>query len=350
MNTISKILLLTLPVAAIAATMPDISPRQPQLAAAHGTVAMTYGAGSTVYFRSSTDQGATFGPPVRVRQAGSLALGRHRGPRIAILKDAIVISAVVGEPKVQAGTLTAWRSTDNGKSWTQGKAINDVPEAAREGLHAMIARPDGSLFAVWLDLRVKGTHLVGSTSTDGGLSWSKNTLVYESPSGTIFQCCHPSLAVDSKGDVWVMWRNAVDGSRDLYAASSADGVHFTAARKLGAGTWKLDACPMDGGGFAVDAAGKITSAWRRDSQIYLSSGDAAETLVGNGKDVALIAGKDGPHLAWTKEGAVQVLLPGMRAPKAVTVEGGFPSLIALDNGSVLLAWETHTSIETLLLR
>ena len=194
---------------------------------------------------------ADAGKQVVLVSSGAIALGRHRGPRVAILKDAIVISAIAGETKAQPGSLMTWRSTDDGKTWKRASTINDVAEAAREGLHAMIARPDGSLFAVWLDLRAKGTRLIGSMSTDAGLTWSKNTLVYESPDGTICQCCHPSLSVDEKGGLWVMWRNALNGSRDFYVTSSTDGVHFTAARKLGTGTWKLDACPMDGGGFCL---------------------------------------------------------------------------------------------------
>ncbi len=50
-----------------------------------------------IYFTSSPDGGQTFLPPTKVADAGALALGRHRGPRIAILKDAIVISAIAGE-------------------------------------------------------------------------------------------------------------------------------------------------------------------------------------------------------------------------------------------------------------
>src|SRR5208283_1489409 len=70
--------------------------RQPQLAAAHGQVVMAYGAGSAIWFAVSPDGGKTFGPPVKVTDSGALALGRHRGPRVTILKDAILITAVTG--------------------------------------------------------------------------------------------------------------------------------------------------------------------------------------------------------------------------------------------------------------
>ncbi len=333
--------LMTTRIAPQAATVPF---RQPQLAAAHGQIAMTFGGGSSIYFTSSTDHGKTFGPPSKVAESGALALGRHRGPRIAILKNAIVISAIVSEKK-GGGDLTAWRSIDGGKKWTRAGVVNDAPDSAREGLHAMAADANGDLFAVWLDLRSKGTKLYGARSTDGGVTWSKNILVYASPSGTICQCCDPALAIDENGRVSAMWRNALDGSRDFYVASSLDGLQFSPATKLGTGTWKLDACPMDGGGLVIDN-GKVLSAWRREGDIFLTGPDNSEKRIGTGKDVAIARSSRGAYVAWTKGPALEILTPKASAPQVLSPEGAFVNLVALPDGSVLAAWEAHDSIET----
>jgi hypothetical protein len=247
--------------------------------------------------------------------------------------------------------LTAWRSTDHGRTWTKTGAVNDVPGAAREGLHAVVPLAGGKgLFAVWLDLREKGTRLYGAKSVDGGSTWSKNVPVYESPDGTICQCCHPSLAVDASGAIHVMWRNVMDGSRDMYAAVSTDGgAHFAQSKKLGDGTWKLNACPMDGGGFVV-VDGKITSAWRRENTIYLSEEGSAERAVGTGKDVAIARNRKGPYLAWTREANVVALAPGDKEPVMIGKDGGFATLLPLVDGSVLAAWESQGAIETHVLR
>lgn len=328
--------------------------RQPQLAAAHGLVAMTYGTGSAIYFTSSTDEGRTFDRSTKVAETGALALGRHRGPRIAILKEAIVISAVVGERQStgphahglpEAGNLTAWRSTDRGKTWTRAGAINDVEGAAREGLHAMAAGPDGILYAAWLDLRAKGTQLYGSRSTDAGLTWSPNVRIYSSPDGTICQCCHPALSIDKNGRIWVMWRNVLNGSRDLYIANSADGLRFGPAQKTGTGTWKIDACPMDGGGFVIES-GKLISAWRRESDVFVSEDGRAEMRIGSGKDIAIALGKQGSYIAWTKDQAIQILAPGTASPGVLANPGAFVSLVASQDGAVVAAWESNGSIET----
>ena len=234
--------------------------RQPQLAAAYGQIAMTYGSGSNIYFAASNDGGKTFGDPVKVGGGEALALGRHRGPRLTILKDSLLISAVTGRDTPK-GNLQTWRSTDHGKTWTAGKTINDVPGAAKEGLHAIVADSRDNLFAAWLDLRTPGMKLYGAKSTDGGVTWSRNVLIYASPAGTICQCCDPSLTVDSDGTLTVMWRNVLNGNRDLYIATTKDGATFSKAQKLGKGSWQLNACPMDGGGI-VSLNGKLISAWR----------------------------------------------------------------------------------------
>ena len=316
--------------------------RQPQLAANQQMVAMTFGAGSAVYFSASRDQGLTFSTPVKVAEAPLLALGRHRGPRIAITPSAIVISALVGTktPPGSDGDLKSWRSTDGGKTWSAGATLNDAPASAREGLHTMAAASNGLLFAAWLDLRSKGTTLYGAVSKDGGATWSKNTLVYQSPSGTICQCCHPTAIIDAKGVIHVMWRNALDGARDMYVARSADGgATFGAAAKAGLGSWPLEACPMDGGGLAIGPQGKLVSIWRRESDVYLSEEGAAEKKIEAGKDAAIAAGPDGIYAVWTSSGAVHARVPGSPLPVTLAPQGAFPQVIAVPGGPVLAAWE-----------
>ncbi len=327
--------------------------KQPQLAVANGQVMMTFGAQRSIYFASSPDQGKTFNTPVKVAEAATLGLGRHRGPRLTAVDSALVITAVVGDKAAGAhvhgpgedANLVAWRSTDAGKTWTRIGSINDVPGSAHEGLHAIAAGPGGVMFAVWLDLRAAGTRLYGSRSIDGGRTWSKNVAVYTAPGGTICQCCAPSVQVDADGTIWAMWRNVTDGSRDMFIAKSRDGVKFDAAAKVGDGTWKINACPMDGGGFFVQD-GKVTSAWRRESDVYLAESGKAERRLAAGKDVAVAHSGHGTYVAWTRStGGIEVSSPGERAPVLLAAEGGFVSLIALPDGGVLAAWESGESIE-----
>ena len=327
--------------------------REPQLAASGSLVVLTFGAGGAIYFSASRDAGKTFSPPAEVSEAAIVPLNRHRGPRIAISRGTIVITAVTGRTPSQEqhahglpsdGDLLAWRSTDDGKTWSKGVVINDVPGAPTEGLHGLVSDDKGDLFAAWLDKRGgKGTKLYGARSVDSGRTWAKNVMIYDSPDGTICECCHPSVAMDSGGQILVMWRNWLDGSRDMYLARSSNGSAFSKSEKLGMGTWKLNACPMDGGGMAI-ARGKVVTAWRRDHELYLASPGEREKPIGEGTDIAISAGLQGIYAIWTTPGGIRALTPGRGGAIAISAKGSFPSIVALPTGGALAAWEDDGKI------
>ena len=73
--------------ALVALHLPAVSPtapnRQPQLAAAGGTVALVFGSGGRHLARTqSLDNGRNFGAPSKVAELPKMLLGRHRGPRV----------------------------------------------------------------------------------------------------------------------------------------------------------------------------------------------------------------------------------------------------------------------------
>ena len=335
---------------------PDAPARQPQLAANTSTVVLTFGAGKAVYCSVSHDRGKTFSAPAKVAEAGILPLNRHRGPRVALSGNTIVITAVTGNQLDESphahglpsdGDLSVWRSKDGGETWSKGKPINDAPGAATEGLHALAANGQGTLFAAWLDKRgARGTRLYAARSTDDGATWSKNMAVYQSPDGSICECCHPSVAIDAAGRLLVMWRNSLGGSRDMYLAASRDGVAFPAPEKLGNGTWQLNACPMDGGGLAV-SPGKILTAWRRGGDIFLAEPGHPERQVGTGKDVALALSGDRAYALWSNGSRLEAWNGGK--VEVLSAAGAFPSLCSLPSGGALAAWEENGAIEIRLL-
>ncbi len=313
--------------------------RQPQLAAGNGIVAMVFGSGESIWFARSNDEGRSFSAPLKVADLPKLLLGRHRGPRVVIAGNAILVSAIP-----TGSDLLCWRSIDGGRTWSKPAVINDVPTSAREGLHAMAADPEGHVATVWLDDRTqKGKRLYGAFSNDGGATWSKNVEIYQSPSGTICECCHPSLVSLGRGEFAAMWRNVIDGSRDFYVIRIRGGAPVSDAMKQGIGTWKLNACPMDGGGLAV-RNGEIWSAWRREHDVYLAEPGKPEAKLGAGENIALAANAKGAWAIWSNPQGIEAMMPGSDAPKQLSTVGGFPAILALPDGSVLAAWEENQSI------
>ncbi|MBC8139144.1 MAG: exo-alpha-sialidase [Fibrella sp.] len=309
---------------------------EPQVAVGTGKrVYVAFGAGDTLYASLSTDGGSTYGAPVRVGTAGRLSLGMRRGPRIVATPKGAVITAVYGKKgDGRDGELMSWQSVDGGKTWLGPTVVNDVPGAAREGLHAMAVAPDGTLACAWLDLREAGTQVFAAFSRDGGKTWGKNVRVYRSPAGNVCECCHPSLADGPDNRLHIILRNWLGGARDMYVSSTGDGgKSFSPARKLGSGTWPLNACPMDGGALAA-AKGDVATFWRRENTMYLaqtSGANTGETKIGTGQQGWIAATERGTYLAWLRGRSgspLLILTPNATTPLVIANSAQNPVVVA----------------------
>jgi hypothetical protein len=282
-----------------------------------------------------------------VAKPTKLALGMRRGPRVAVSGKSIMLSAITGElGGGKDGDLTLWLSKDQGNTWSEPTKINDQAASAREGLHAMVAN-DKRADCVWLDLRNKRTELWLSTSTDQGTTWSKNTLVYQSPEKSICECCHPSLCYDARGNLVVMWRNSIAGKRDMYLTTQREDGTFASAMKLGSGSWDLNACPMDGGSLALKADGKLVTVWRRDSDLLMTQDDpTSEQPLGPGLQPVVAATEKGAFMAWISKRPGELLLldPAQKKPLRIADRANDPALASSvkPGAPLVLAWEQQT--------
>jgi photosystem II stability/assembly factor-like uncharacterized protein len=324
-------------------------PQQPQVVVdGRGAIHVVFGVGDEIRYCRSEDGGKSFGQPIALPKVHAMSLGMRRGPRVAVTDSTICVTAIGGKQgKGRDGDLYALRSTDGGATWTRPVEVNDAPDAAREGLHAMAAGPKDSVYCVWLDLRNGDTQVMSSVSMDGGKTWGKNAVVYRSPDGSVCECCHPSVAIDPQGRAFVQWRNSLAGARDLYVASSADGGQtWGKATKLGNGSWPLNACPMDGGAIAVDASGKFATTWRRDKSIFLLlSGQREERRLGVGEQPWIAATADGPFVVWLKQRGNSALLlaPGSTSPVELAPHANDPVIVSGPNGRgpIVAVWEVR---------
>lgn len=288
-------------------------PKQPQVfVSAAGAVDVVYAIGEDVHLSTSRDRGATFTPAKGTIHCPNMPAGMRRGPRVVRTKSAVVVTAIGGpQGKGKDGDVLAWHSTDDGTTWSEAIKVNDVAASAREGLHGMTGTPNGDVSCVWLDLRNGKTEIFTSTSHDDGETWSENVQAYRSPGGSVCECCHPSIIASGKSGVSVLFRNSIGGQRDMFLLGSGDGQKFSTGRKLGKGTWKLKACPMDGGMLASDGKDQTVTVWRRDHQVFATQGTGQfEKLLGTGQQ---------PWAAWSAAGPVVVWTQGREGPLSLQV-------------------------------
>jgi len=323
------------------------APKQPQTAVGDdGSVHLVYGIGDAVQYCQSLDGGATFEKSVQAFHVPNMSLGMRRGPRIVKTKNAVVITVIGGQiGKGRDGDVLAWRSTDDGKTWQGPVRVNDTADSAREGLHAMASGADGSVWCVWLDLRDKKSEIYATVSKNDGATWEANQCVYRSPDGSVCECCHPSVTVNGNS-VHVMFRNSIGGDRDMYVTSSKDdGKSFSPGKKLGLGTWTLDACPMDGGMLAASPKGFLETVWRRDGNVYKAAGDGSpEVLLGKGQQPWIAASSKGSVIVWTagREGDLLVQNSVSGQPQKLAEAARDPMIAAASNGTgpVIACWES----------
>ncbi len=304
----------------------------------NGVAHIVYGRGEILYYTSS-GTGVHFDPSVQVDSLPGLAIGSTRGPQIAVNEQSVMIIALD-----KMGNVWAYTRSRSGGQWQKRVRVNDIDDVAKEGFVALTTGPANEYTAVWLDLRGdQQNKLVGARSTDGGRTWSANKIMYQSPTGTICECCQVS-AVSQGKQVALMFRNFINGSRDMYLLTSIDGGQtFGKAEKIGEGTWKLNACPMDGGGLSIGPNGKLSTVWRRADKLYTARPGQSEVELTTGKNAKIVTTQKGDYIVFQQNGQLWKITPGQ--PKPITLgPGAYAKLTRLANDRVLCLWEQDGAI------
>ena len=132
----------------------------------------------------------------------------------------------------------------------------------------------------------------------------------------------------------------------VVAYSDDRGLTFSQPTKLGTGTWKLEACPMDGG--AIDVGGGfLRTIWRRESSIFRAELSGSERKLGDGEQPTIVVGGDGEYAAWLERrgGRLMLLPPRAESPISLDEHANDPVLTAgvLSKSRVYATWESGPS-------
>src|SRR5437867_1573248 len=200
---------------------------------------------------------------------------------------------------------------------------------------AIAVGPRGTVYAVWDDPRDEpdgANSIYFSRSVDGGLTWSTPNVRV-----SLWSEGHqedPSIAVDSEGTIFVVWRGGTTRVIDVWVARSTD---------MGA-TWSLPSKVNDVSGFvqisksygptiAVDAEGRVYVAWM-DWRNSLP--DNVNPVIAN-PDIYVARSIDGA-LSWG---------PNVRVNDDVgtTEQIGDPAMAVDASGAVYIAWQDRRDDE-----
>jgi hypothetical protein len=308
--------------------------QMPSVARDENGVYLVYGNRDSILYTSSKDKGKSFNTPKLIRILPDLAASHTRGPQIGVTKNGLIITACNND-----GDIFSFALDKKGNVIKQSR-VNDVDTAAKENLMALSSDGD-RVFATWLDLRNGHNEIYGSLSNDGGITWSKNIRIYHSPDTTVCECCKPSVVV-SGNNVYVMFRNWLDGNRDIYLISSTDGGQtFGNAKKSGTGSWALKGCPMDGGGLTVEN-NVVNTVWNRQGKIYAVKYGEEEKPVGEGRSCTIASVDKKQIYAWVEN--KQVVYLDHNNKKHILGRGQQPVLKAINKELAICIWENDKVI------
>ena len=156
-----------------------------------------------------------------------------------------------------------------------------------------------------------------------------------------------------------MFRNELAGNRDMYVVQSTNGgKKFGKAQKLGKGSWKLNACPMDGGMLDFPRqkggakSGKPATVWRRENDIIAASQGGPERTLGRGLQPWTTQSSDGAYSIWVSARPGDLMLSKAGDEPEKLAEGASdPTIASTPDGSIVVAaWEQGSEVKVAVVR
>jgi len=160
------------------------------------------------------------------------------------------------------------KSTDGGSTWASSQRLTWTSGSWGP---AIAVDPSGNLHVVWHDDTPGKQEMYYKKSTDGGSTWaSSQRLTWTS--GRSY--CYPAIAVDSLGNLHIVWADNTPGNEEIYYTKSTNaGASWTASKRL---TWTAER--SNNSRIAVDPSGNPHLVWDEnksghDETYYKKSAD-----------------------------------------------------------------------------
>jgi BNR repeat-like domain len=222
---------------------------------------------SNVMLRHSSD-GVNFSAPVRVNNLdGDATVRNENPPKVAAAAQGRVYVCWASERGKWKGDIRFARSTDGGKTFSPAITVNSdgANEPAGHAFQSLAVDSKGGVFIAWIDERDKrkedrGAEIWLAASSDHGKTFSRDRRILTD----VCECCRTNLQIDAAGNLYLSYRVVPRSGpmyRDIIIARSVDGGKTFAQAVVSEDKWEVNGCPVAGPSFSFDKHGAITVIW-----------------------------------------------------------------------------------------
>lgn len=168
-----------------------------------------------IIFSRSSDGGASWTTPMNISNTS----GWSKTPAMAVDSSSNIY--VVWEDSTAGKEKTYFsKSIDNGASWAQAKML--LSTSGSNTLHDMGSFDPSNLYIVWQDDTLSSNEIFFARSQNGGDTWSAGINI----SNNVGSSREPRIAVDSAGNLNVIWWDVSTSDHDIYFIRSIDEGSF----------------------------------------------------------------------------------------------------------------------------
>lgn len=250
--------------------------------------------------------------------------------------------------------------------FSQNVKVNDDTNIGDQNKPSIAVDSNGTVYAVWEDRRSGDWDIYFAKSKDEGLTWTDPDVRISNDDSNKTQSA-PAIAVDSEGNIYVVWQDDRDGDYDIYFTKFEDGsaslINPNIKISNGSGSQSAPA-------IALDSEGVIYIVWEDyrwgDYDIYLTkSEDGGETWLSENKRVntggagstqlnpAIAVDSSGTiYVAWEDWVNYDVVFSKstdggetwttyIRVNDVITNSQGNPSIAVGTSGNIYLIWEDY---------
>jgi len=158
-----------------------------------------------IYYRKSTDGGASWGAVKRLTWSSGLSLS----PAIVIDSNE-TIHAVWDDDKTGNSEIYYRRSSNGGATWSSAKRLTWTSEQSAYSSLAVDSK--NTLHLIWRDYTPGNYEIYYKNSADGGVTWSPALRLTRTSGASM----NPTMAIDSGDTIHIVWDDNTPGNTEIY--------------------------------------------------------------------------------------------------------------------------------------